>query len=203
MIDIRKKIKPATLFEDLTRELDPHKEKDTCSVVFLVDSSPDNKIKILLKYPGRKVANRNLKKARANSVHWDSLYDFLVVPIVAKKETSEKEFTYRKMLTDFDEHKKQDKPFWEAIIDLLEENVVSDKDFSYLKGIDPKVFLYVLKWMWVQEDLNYRFNHNDFACPTRYRLPTGKSLGRKKFFASLLIVRTPYYTAKECFKLFS
>jgi len=105
------------------------------------------------------------------------------------------------MISDFDEYKKQDENYWKAIVDLLEKNVVSDKDFSYLGGIDAKVFLYVLKWMWIQEDLNYRLNHAEFKCPTRYRLPTGKSLGRKKFFASLLLVRTPYYNAKECSKL--
>lgn len=202
-IDVRKKLRRGFIFEDLSKVLDPYKERKAGSVKFLVDSSPDGKIRIFIKYPGRKVFKRKLKQNRLDSIHWDFLYDFLVVPEFGSKMLNEKDFTYRKILTDFDENKKHDNDFWSAILEVLEKNNVAPNCFSNLKGIDSRLFLYVLKWLWIQEDLNYRFNHKDFSAPTRYRLPRGKSLGRKKFFASLILVRTPYYTAKECSKLFS
>ncbi len=202
-IDIRQKLRPGTIYSDLAKQLDPFKKRKVGAVTFLVDSSPNGKVKVFINYPGRKVLNRNIKKPRVNSVHWDCLYDFLVIPSFNGKKLDQKDLTYRKILVDFESHKKQSAPFWKAVLLVLENNKVPVQTFSTLKGINPVLFLYTLKWLWLQEDFNYRLNHNDFECPTRYRLPTGKSLGRKKFFASLLLVRTPYYTAKECFKLFS
>ena len=105
--DIRGQIKPDTIFEDLTRNLDPFKKRKVGSLTFLVDSSPDNRVKIFIKYPGRKVLNRNLKQSRENSVHWDFLYDFLVIPEFNGKMLDERELTYRKILADFDEQNKQ------------------------------------------------------------------------------------------------
>ncbi len=204
LIDVRSKIASETIFEDLAKILDPHKEDTLISNTFLVDSSKNEQIKIVIKYPGKKVKPRNLKRVNASSVLWECVYDFLVSPIFKCKEIPGNELTYRKILTDFEENKKGNAIFWDAIVELYKSNIVVEKNYGPLKGLNPLLFIYTLKWLWIQEDLNYKLNHSDIDFPTRYKVASSsKALGRKKFFTALLLVEKHNYTAMECSRLFS
>jgi len=196
IIDIRKKLKAATLLENLTKELDPYKEKPTNSVTFLVDSSPNKKVKILIKYPGRKV------RKRTGRIPWANLYDFLVIPVYNGKELEANVLQWRNIGKDFYEHKLKSSEFWELLENTYRKNEFDFKKVPKLNGINPTLFLLLIKWMWVQEDLNYKYCSKDIPnCPTEYRNETKngsptKGAGRGKFYASLLLVKyhgfTPY-----------
>jgi hypothetical protein len=199
-IDIRGKIKTESIFEDLTKAIDPYKTKHTNSITFLVDSSPSENAKILITYPGKKVQKRTLSRIAANSVLWQNAYDFAVVPVFKGQKQKIRDFTFEKMLRDFETQKKQDGLFWEDIVALYQENKISVRQFPELSGINAQLFLYVLKWLWIQEDLNYKLNHNKINCPTRYKTEkTG--VGRGKFFAALLLVKSGYFTTEDCKKI--
>jgi len=207
-IDIRDKLKSTKIYEKLTGQLDSHKNKPIGSVCFLVDSDPSGDIKIFIKYPGRKIAKRPLKRINSNSVLWENLYDFFAVPYYLGKEVTEYKFTYKEMLDDFEKFKKNDEDFWGAILHLYEENKIIQKQFGAVGGMSPLLFLYTLKWLWIQEDLNYRFNHkpnkneHSIKTPTYYTNKT-TGVGRGKFFASLLLVKSGYFSAKDCIKITS
>lgn len=197
IIDIRQKIHAATLFEDLTRELDPYKKKPTTAITFLVDSSPDRRVKILIKYPGRKV------KERTGRIPWANLYDFLVVPKYNGKEVDTRKLQWRNLMTDFCGHKLQSNEFWKVLDGVYRNNEVDYGKVPKLGGMDPTLYLLLIKWMWIQEDLNYRFSSKDIRnCPTEYRNETKggsptRGAGRKKFYAGLLLVKYHNFTPHE------
>lgn len=64
-----------------------------------------------------------------------------------------------------------------------------------MAGIDPMLYLLMLKWIWAQEDFNYRFGWQEVSSPIRYVLETrtgsrtSKGAGRAKFFAALILLR--------------
>jgi len=64
-----------------------------------------------------------------------------------------------------------------------------------LPGINPKLYLLVLKWIWIQEDFNYKLSWQDVNSPIRYVLetrtgtPTSKDAGRGKFYAALILLK--------------
>ena len=203
-VKLRDKIRSElpVFFEDLTRELDPYKEAKTGTHEFIVDGDKTGQVEIRINYPGRTASKRKLQLITANSVLWENLYDFAVVPYFKGQMLDIRDFTYRKVLDDFEHYKRGDEDFWNAIVSLYKHNTLPDTKFAHLKGIDPVLFLYVLKWLWAQEDLNYRVNHKDFKCPTKY-MNQKRGVGRGKFFASLLLVRSGYFTAKDCIKITS
>jgi len=53
----------------------------------------------------------------------------------------------------------------------------------------------MLKWIWIQEDFNYRFSWQEVNSPIRYVLETrtgsrtSKGAGRAKFFAALILLK--------------
>ena len=197
MIDIRKKIKQGTLFEDLTKELDPYKEKPLNSVTFLVESSPDNKVKILIKYPGRKV------RKRTGRIPWANLYDFLVVPVYDRKEIESRNLQWRNLMDDFYKHKIQSTEFWEVLENVYKNNEFDYKKVPKLDGMAPILFLLLIKWMWIQEDLNYKYCSKDISnCLSEYRNETKggsptRGAGRGKFYATLLLVKYHNFTPYE------
>ncbi len=64
----------------------------------------------------------------------------------------------------------------------------------------------VLKWIWIQEDFNYKFRWDEVDSPTPYVLltkrgtPTSKGAGRAKFFASMVLVKNDF-TVNEAKKI--
>jgi len=52
-----------------------------------------------------------------------------------------------------------------------------------------------LKWIWLQEDFNYKFSWKEVDSPVQYTLenktgkPTSKGAGRAKFFAALILLK--------------
>jgi len=199
-IDIRKKIRSDHIYEDVVKQLDPYKKKPLTSVVFLVDSSPDRRVKILIKYPGKKV------RQRAGRIPWANLYDFLVIPVYNNKELPANTLQWRNLGADFYDHKKQSREFWTSLEHLYRKNEIDFSKIPKLDGMNPTLFLLLIKWMWVQEDLNYKYCSKDIQnCPSEYRNETKngsptKGAGRGKFYAGLLLVKfhgfPPYEVAR-------
>ena len=191
---IELKIKnPKTIYQELTKALSPYREKPAGSILFIVEGTKKMSI-IGLRYPGRKIRRRSLKMVRANSALWANLYDFEVVPYKNGKEITSGEFTFEKILRDFQENKRNNKRFWSLLEEVYYNNEFNKKP-PKLPGIDSKLFLLVIKWIWVQEDFNYRFNWQEVNSPIRYVLETrtgsrtAKGAGRAKFFAALILLK--------------
>lgn len=181
------------IYQELTQALSPHREKSAGSILFIVEGTKKKPI-IGIRYPGKKLQRRKLKFERVNSVLWANLYDFEVVPYKEGKELNTQKFTFGEMMKDFQENKRQSKKFWKMLEELYKDNTITKKAPN-LPGINPKLYLLVLKWIWVQEDFNYRFNWEEVDSPVRYILETrtgsrtARGAGRAKFFAALILIK--------------
>jgi len=190
---------------EITQALDPYKEKPTLSQEFIVEEDPSKKIQIRIKYPGKKVRRRfpKGKTLRKGSIPWANLYDFMVAAYYKGRHVDKPKFQWRDMLADFCENKIESKRFWKLIENVYKHNKIDYNKVSKLPGIDPTLFLMMLKWMWIQEDLNYRYSSKDIpGCPTPYKNETKggsttKGAGRGKFYASLLLVKHHGFTPHE------
>lgn len=184
---------PKKIYQELAEALAPYREKPAGFVLFIVEGTRKNPI-IGLRYPGRKLRKRLLKKPNRNSALWANLYDFEVVPFKNKKEINTQKFTYEGMMKDFQENKRENGKFWKQIEKLYHNNTITKKP-PKLRGINPMLYLLMLKWMWIQEDFNYRFSWQEVNSPVRYVLETrtgsrtARGAGRAKFFAALVLLK--------------
>jgi hypothetical protein len=109
-------------------------------------------------------------------------------------------------LKDFEMNKKDNISFWKMIVRVHDYNVI-DRDPPKLNGIDSRQFLEMLKWMWIQEDLNYKLSWEEVCSKIPYRLlnrnggPTSKGAGRDKFYAALILVHGNYFGADSIRKI--
>lgn len=202
---IELKIKnPKKICQELTWALAPHREKPAGSVLFIVEGTKQKPI-IGIRYPGRKVRKRTLQVVRANSAQWANLYDFEVVPYYKGKELDTTKFTFNELLDDFQNYKRSSEKFWRIIEELYEKNTIVQKVPS-LPGINSQLYLLVLKWIWIQEDFNYRFDWEDVNSPVKYVLETRtgsrtrKGAGRAKFFAALILLKH-HFTLEQVKKI--
>jgi len=191
---IELKIKnPKQIYQELVVVLCPYKNRPVGSMIFIVEGTRKNPT-IGLRYPGRKLRKRLLKKPNKNSAFWANLYDFEVVPFKNKKEINTQKFTFDELLKDFQVHKKNSEKFWKILGELYQNNTITKKP-PKLVGIDPMLYLLMLKWIWIQEDFNYRFTWQEVNSPIRYVLETrtgsrtAKGAGRAKFFAALILLK--------------
>ena len=181
------------IYQELTKALSPHREEPTGSILFIVEGTKKKPI-VGLRYPGKKVRKRVLKFVRANSALWANLYDFEVVPYKNGKEITTGEFTFEKILRDFQDNKRNSEKFWKQIEELHQNNTITKKP-PKLKGINPELYLLMLKWIWLQEDFNYRFSWQEVNSPVKYVLETrtgsrtARGAGRAKFFAALILLK--------------
>jgi len=108
---IELKIKdPKKIYQELATALYPYKNKPVGSMLFIVEGTRKNPI-IGLRYPGRKLRKRLLKKPNKNSALWANLYDFEVVPFKNKKEINTQKFTFGEIMKDFQENKRNNEIF--------------------------------------------------------------------------------------------
>jgi hypothetical protein len=191
---IELKIKhPKNIYQELAAVLCSYRNKPTGSILFIVEGTKKSPI-IGLRYPGRKLQKRLLKKPNKNSALWANLYDFEVVPFENKKEIDTQKFTFEEIMRDFQENKRDSKEFWKQIEELYKNNTIT-KRVPKLKGINPQLYLLMLKWIWIQEDFNYRFSWQEVNSPIRYVLETRtgsittKGARRAKFFAALILLK--------------
>lgn len=177
----------------VSKVLSQYKEKPARSVLFIVEGTRRKPI-IGIRYPGKKVRKRILKTIRGNSALWANLYDFEVVPFENGKEMNTQKFTFEELLKDFQNNKRNSEKFWKILEKLYQDNIIT-KNPPKLPGIDSQLYLSVLKWIWIQEDFNYRFGWEDVNSPVRYVLETrtgsrtAKGAGRAKFFAALILLK--------------
>lgn len=184
----------------LAEFLPQHCEKPTCSELFIVEGNVKQP-RVGIRYPGKKLKKRELKVQNKNSALWANLLDFEVVPFNDEgEEVSSNIFNYRNLLLDFEKYKKDNEQFWK-IVEKLYKNDVIEGEIPKLDGIDSRQFLEMLKWMWIQEDLNYKLSWSDVESKIKYTLEnktgssTKKGAGRGKFFAKLLLVKYHDFTA--------
>lgn len=181
------------IYQELAKALSQYKEKPAGFILFIVEGTKKRPI-IGIRYPGKKVRKRILKTIRVNSALWANLYDFEVVPFRNGKEVDTQKFTFEELLKDFQDNKRNSEKFWKILEELYEDNTIT-KNPPKLSGIDSQLYLLVLKWIWIQEDFNYRFGWEDVNSPIRYVLETrtgsrtAKGAGRAKFFAALILLR--------------
>jgi len=191
------------IYKELTKILSNYRERPQGSLLFIVEGTKDNPI-IGIRYPGMKVKRRILKKPNKNSALWANLYDFEVVAFKDGKEIESNQFTFTKLVDNFYENKRGNKEFWKCINELYKNNTLRAK-LPKIKGIDSKLFLLMLKWIWIQEDFNYKFSWNEVDSPVRYVLETrtgtrtSKGAGRAKSFAAIILLN--YFTLKEVKKI--
>jgi len=181
------------IYQELAKVLSQYKEKPAGSVLFIVEGTKKKPI-IGIRYPGKKVRKRILKTIRTNSALWVNLYDFEVVPFKNGKEVDTQKFTFEELLKDFQNNKRKSEKFWKILEKLYQDNTIT-KNPPKLPGIDSQLYLLVLKWIWIQEDFNYRFGWEDVNSPVKYVLETRtgsrtvKGAGRAKFFAALILLK--------------
>ncbi|TRZ54892.1 hypothetical protein D4Q76_01420 [archaeon] len=184
---------PKNIYHEIAVALDPYKNTSTGFIEFIVEGTLADPI-VGIKYTGRKLVKRELKIVRSNSALWGNLYDFEVVPYADSKGISSTNFTFENILRDFQEHKSNNEAFWQCIEDIYYNNTLSHK-VPKTSGIDTMIYLLVLKWIWIEEDFNYRLNWKDINAPTRYVLltrtgtTTSGGAGRAKFFAAMILLK--------------
>lgn len=190
------------IYQELVQALSPYRERPAGSILFIVEGTKKKPI-IGIRYPGKKLQRRKLKVERANSALWANLYDFEVVPYEKDKKLNIQRFTFTELMKDFQENKKESEDFWLMLKELYENNIIIKKPPN-LPGINSQLYLLVLKWIWIQEDFNYRFNWEEVGSPVRYVLETrtgtrtARGAGRAKFFAALILLK--YYFRFELVK---
>lgn len=181
------------IYQELTQALSPYREEPAGSILFIVEGTKEKPV-IGIRYPGKKLKKRKLKFERVNSALWANLYDFEVVPYENGKEINTQKFTFEELLRDFQENKRNNEEFWMLIEELYKNNTVTQIP-PMLPGIDSRLYLLVLKWIWIQEDFNYRLGWEDVDSPVRYVLETRtgskttRGAGRAKFFAALILLK--------------
>ncbi|MFA5169372.1 MAG: hypothetical protein WC420_01310 [Candidatus Paceibacterota bacterium] len=197
---------PKEIYKELAQSLFPYANKPAGSHLFVVEGTLKKPI-IGIRYPGKKVMKREVGN-RANSCPWANLYDFEVVAFRNGKEVTGSEFTFSKILEDYEQNKKGSKDFWKCLEEMYLRNELTRKA-PKLKGIDSVLFLLMVKWIWIQEDFNYRFGWEDVCSPAKYVLQnrtgtrTSKGAGRAKFFAALILLNHfDYKTVKKIIPLY-
>ena len=89
--------------------------------------------------------------------------------------------------------------------ELYKNNTITKKQ-PPLSGINSQLYLLVLKWIWIQEDFNYKFNWKEVGSPVKYVLETrtgsrtSRGAGRAKFFAALILLKH-YFEFEEVKKI--
>jgi len=146
-----------------------------------------------IEYPGKKVKRRKLIRPLKTSALWKNLFDFAVIPFENGVALGARDFSFADLLGDFDAHKKGDQQFWNMLQCLYKNNSIIGNP-PQLNGIESMRFLLTVKWIWIQEDLNYRYSSVDVNSPIKYSQENdaGQSVkggsGRAKFFAALLLL---------------
>jgi hypothetical protein len=188
-------------FPEIAAQLLPHRAKESHAEEFFVEMEDSNPIVSIL-YPGKKVAKRPPPK----KVEWANLYDFAVQSYHKGVKLDLSLFTFENMLEDFYENKRDDDDFWELTEEIYDTNLLS-RDPPNLPGLDSKVYLLTLKWIWIQEDFRYKYDWKEVKSRTRYvRLSKkGHSLsrgaGRAKFFAAMVLLRNRLFSYEEVKKI--
>ncbi len=192
------------IYQEVVKALYPYRKEKPGSILFIVEGTKKNPI-IGICYPGKKVMPRELKRPNKNSASWANLYDFEVMPFKNGKKLKTQRFTLEELMRDFQENKKDNEKFWKMIVKLYENNTIT-KQIPDLSGINSKLYLLVLKWIWIQEDFNYKLNWQDVDSPEKYVLETRtgnritRGAGRAKFFAALILLKY-YFTFEQVEKI--
>lgn len=197
-------------YHEIALALEKYKERETCSIRFIVEGDLKKPL-VGIDYPGRKMFKRKLKSQRKNIARWANLFDFRVVPYENGEALGPEKFTFDKFLRDFKDNKSENEEFWKMLQELYRTNKIN-KEPPKLKGMDSKTFLLTLKWIWIEEDFNYKFKWEDIQSKTKYVLakiskktgkeqPVSRGAGRAKFFAALILLKRKDFTYEEVKKI--
>lgn len=183
-------------YREIAAALIPHRNEAKLSVTFITEGTIQTPI-VSIKYPGRRVE----ETPSGRKYKWQHLLDFVVVPFANSKELDPAGFTFEKLARDFYEHKKNSDEFWKLVEEIYYANELT-KQPPKLIGIGPELFLWVLKWIWIQEDFNYRLSWEEVGSTIPYKLKRGSGgAGRAKQFAQLILFRSGRFTFDEVAKI--
>lgn len=193
---------PENVYQEIAAFLTKYKDSPSGSHLFLVEGTPENPL-VAIRYPGRKVMKRTYKtKNRPKRfIEWANLCDFEVVGFLDGKELATNKHQWSDFYEDFAQNKMGSAEFCNLLDKVYEHNTVTG-DIPDLHGIDSKLFLLMIKWMWIQEDLNYKYSSDDVGSPVKYRLQTlrgsttSNGAGRARFYASLYLLRSGKFDQK-------
>ncbi len=198
---------PKQIYQELASFLIQYKDSPQGTHLFVVEGTLNNPI-VALRYPGRKLVKRThkAKTKPKNFIEWANLCDFEVVGFRNRVEIPKNELTYSKIFEDFAANKIKSATFCRLLDNLYKHNTITG-EIPTLHGIDSKLFLLMLKWLWIQEDLNYKLSWREVNSKIPYRLqnrnggPTSKGAGRDKFYAALILVHGNYFDAASMRKI--
>ncbi|MFA7103455.1 MAG: hypothetical protein WC142_09705 [Bacteroidales bacterium] len=108
-------VNPENIYKEIANALYPYRNEPQGTITFIVEGTKEKPL-VGIRYPGKKLFPRELKKPNINSALWSNLYDFEVVPMDERFETAN--FTYDTILKDFEENKMADEFFWKQIEEL-------------------------------------------------------------------------------------
>ncbi len=193
--------KEGKIYEEVAKALVPYRDEKPLSTEFVVEGTLERPI-ISLRYPGRKLVKLHPK--RKNAAEYGNLFDFVVVIYQDGKEMISG-FTFENLLHDFQDNKKRNDKFWELLKGIYYYNRLLEPP-PKLQGIDSELFLLAIKWIWIQEDFNYKLRGNEVNSPIKYKLlsrrnkPMSRGAGRGKFYAALVLLKHSF-TIEEVKKI--
>ena len=188
-------------YPEIASNLAPHRQKKAHSEEFFVEMDGSVPLVSIL-YPGKKVERRP-PPAR---IEWANLYDFAVQPYQNGIKLDLGQFTFENMLDDFYSNKGENDQFWNLTERIYKTNNLPNEP-PVLPGIDSKLYLLTLKWIWIQEDFRYKYDWKEVKSRIRYmRLSKkghslGRGAGRAKFFAALVLLRNKLFSLEEVKKI--
>ncbi|MEK7600988.1 MAG: hypothetical protein AAB480_00445 [Patescibacteria group bacterium] len=192
----------ARIYQEVAAFLSRHKDSVLGAHLFVVEGTLENPL-VAIRYPGRKMIKRTYKtKSKPkNFIEWANLCDFEVVAFRNGVAQEKSDYTYKKFYEDFEQNKIQSAEFCKLLDEVYKHNTITGAIPS-LPGIDSELFLRMLKWMWIQEDFNYKYSSDQVKSPIKYRLQTLKGsttsngAGRARFYASLFLLRSGEFDSK-------
>lgn len=187
---------PNNPYRELVAYLEPHCRQPQLSYCLVVEGTISNPI-VMLKYPGNRVKKFSWKRPRADSPTWPNLFDFYVEPYIDGVPSGNL-FSYPNLLDDFVKHKIENQQFWEAIVTLYKTNRLTPA--PNLGGIDSNIYLSALKWIWIQEELNYVLLPKDVGASETYRTEK-RGVGKTKYYAGLLLAHSHDFTVDQILKI--
>lgn len=209
---------------NLANKLAPFYNKKLFSEEFVVEGTLENP-KIILRYPGERRIDRYtlcLEKNQSRlKVRWLNIFDFFVETYANGEKMDSGIFSYWNLADDFYSNKRESEEFW-SLLDKIYNKEDFSTDFPELPGINSELFLLTLKWMWVQEELNYTTLiephqiENELPKYDLHKIKWEKidnkkvrvistskvrGIGRKAFYAPLLLMKFHNYIPKEVKKI--
>lgn len=193
---ISKKIKlnikdKAFPYRELLECFEKYKHEDKHVIEIKVDELDEYEISLL--YPGKHV--KYLPGKRKKKYYWEKMGDFKIQPLKNGVSSGVETFKLEDFVRDFHEYKVDNNAFWEALLIVYYTNELPN-EIPDADGMDPRLFLLCIKWIYILEDMNYKYTWEEAGSLIPYKGVSGKA-GRAKLTGSFDLARIKRYTLEE------